>query len=142
MTCKACSGSWPLKDHKIVDLNLTVAYLHEDQFFPGWTVLVLKRHATELFHLTREERSQLVEEMTEVAQTLTVVFDAVKVNYELLGNQLPHIHWHIIPRLADDPAPLQPVWTVQHQPSRLAKEKREERVALMVKHLNGERSAH
>jgi len=67
MTCKACSGSWPLKDHKIVDLNLTVAYLHEDQFFPGWTVLVLKRHATELFHLTREERSQLVEAMTQSA---------------------------------------------------------------------------
>ena len=28
-------------------------------------------------------------------------FDPVKINYELLGNQLPHIHWHVIPRLAE-----------------------------------------
>jgi diadenosine tetraphosphate (Ap4A) HIT family hydrolase len=42
------------------------------------------------------------------------------MNYELLGNQLPHIHWHVIPRLAIDPAPLKPVWQVQHEPVRLA----------------------
>jgi diadenosine tetraphosphate (Ap4A) HIT family hydrolase len=42
------------------------------------------------------------------------------MNYELLGNQVPHIHWHVIPRLANDPAPLKPVWLVQHEPVRLA----------------------
>lgn len=133
--CKACTGEWPAKDHKIAELGLTVVYLHEDQFFPGWTVLVLTRHATELFDLTREERSGLIEEVTEVARTLTVVFDAVKINYELLGNQLPHIHWHIIPRLADDPAPRKAVWTVKHDPKRLTEDERQERISLIRTHL-------
>jgi diadenosine tetraphosphate (Ap4A) HIT family hydrolase len=51
-------GKWPAKDHKIAALGLSTAYLSDDQFFPGWTVLVLKRHATELFDLTRDERTQ------------------------------------------------------------------------------------
>jgi len=113
-TCKACQGSWPGKDHFIADLGLSKAYLHDDQFFPGWTVVVFKRHATELFHLSSTERIQLMEEVSLVAQSLARVYAARKINYELLGNQLPHIHWHLIPRLTDDPAPLKPVWVVQH----------------------------
>jgi diadenosine tetraphosphate (Ap4A) HIT family hydrolase len=112
--CKACLGSWPKEDHFIADLGLSKAYLHDDQFFPGWTVVVFKRHATELFHLSSTERLQLMEEVSLVAQLLAQVYAARKINYELLGNQLPHIHWHLIPRLTDDPAPLKPVWVVQH----------------------------
>ncbi len=117
-TCKACQGTWPQADHFIADLGLSQAYLHEDQFFKGWTVVVFRRHATELFQLAPTERMQLMEEVTLVAKTLAQVFDARKINYELLGNQLPHIHWHLIPRLATDPAPLEPVWRVQHEPVR------------------------
>jgi diadenosine tetraphosphate (Ap4A) HIT family hydrolase len=115
-TCKACQGSWPKKDHFIADLGLSHVYLHDDQFFSGWTVVVFKRHATELFHLAPTERIQLMEEVTLVAKTLARIYEAKKINYELLGNQLPHIHWHLIPRLANDPAPLEPVWRVQHEP--------------------------
>ena len=115
-SCKACSGAWPKADHFIADLELSRAYLHDDQFFPGWTVVVFKRHATELFHLAPTERIQLMEEVNLVAKTLAQVYGARKINYELLGNQLPHIHWHVIPRLAGDPAPLEPVWRVPHEP--------------------------
>ena len=93
--CRACDARWPDPAYRITDLGLTVAYLHDDQFFPGWTVLVLKRHATELY-------------------------GARKVNYSLLGNQVPHIHWHVTPRLVDDPSPSEPVWSVRHEPRRLA----------------------
>ena len=113
-TCKACLGNWPRENYFIADLGLSNAYLHEDQFFPGWTVVVLKHHATELFHLAPTERIQLMEEVNLVATILSQVYEAKKINYELLGNQLPHIHWHVIPRLADDPAPLEPVWQVPH----------------------------
>ena len=135
MTCQACAGEWPHKDHWIADFGLTQAYLHDDQFFPGWTVLVLKRHATELFDLTQDERGRLMEDVTEVALARDMVFDPVKINYELLGNKLPHIHWHVIPRLAGDPAPREAVWTVRHEPKQLAPDKLRERIALIKKHL-------
>lgn len=113
--CSACIGTWPRQDHFIADGALTRAYLHDDQFFPGWTVLVLKQHATELFNLSRADRCGLIEEVSAVAGVLAQERRAVKVNYELLGNQLPHIHWHVIPRLPDDPAPLEPVWRICHE---------------------------
>jgi diadenosine tetraphosphate (Ap4A) HIT family hydrolase len=118
--CKACTGTWPRPDHFLEDLGLSKAYLHDDQFFPGWTVLVFHRHVTELFHLTPPERVQLIEEVSRVACALSEIYHAKKINYELLGNQLPHIHWHVIPRLPDDPAPLEPVWRIPHTPILLA----------------------
>src|SRR2546422_1234265 len=61
---------------------------------------------------------------------------SVKINYELLGNQLPHIHWHIIPRLADDPSPREAVWTVKHDPKRLSPHELRERVSHIQNHLS------
>ena len=136
MPCKACAGEWPPKDHAIAELDLTVVYLHDDQFFPGWTVLVLKRHATELYELSKAERRQLIEEVSQVASALAMAFEPVKINYELLGKQIPHIHWHIIPRLADDPAPRDAVWSVTHKPKRLTEAALCARVSLIQAHLH------
>jgi diadenosine tetraphosphate (Ap4A) HIT family hydrolase len=69
-----------------------------------------------------------MEEISIMAETLAEVFQPVKVNYALLGNQLPHIHWHLIPRLVGDPAIKDPVWSVPHEPRRLANGLLQERV--------------
>ena len=133
--CRACAGLWPARDHRIADCGLTVAYLH-DQFFPGWTVLVLKRHVRELFDLSPVERGQVIEEVSRMAEALAAEFHPVKLNYGLLGNQLPHMHWHVIPRLAGDPAPLEAVWGVRHEPVHLTEEKLRERIARIQSHLS------
>ena len=113
--CKICEKAWPLAD----------------QFFHGWTVLILKDHRTELFQLTQGERGQLMEEVSWVGESFTQVFPVRKVNSELLGNQVPHIHWHVVPRLRDDPDPLKPVWNVSHEPVRLTDEDLNERLRLL-----------
>jgi diadenosine tetraphosphate (Ap4A) HIT family hydrolase len=119
-SCKICGGTWPLEDHFLVDSGLTKAYVFEDQFFPGWTFVALKEHVCELFNLSKNARGMMMEEVNHVAHTLAQVFDAKKMNYELLGNQVPHIHWHLIPRLKTDPDPLKPVWCVPHEPVRFS----------------------
>lgn len=98
---------------------------------------MLKRHATELFQLSREERGGLMEDLSATAEALARAFGPVKVNYGLLGNQLPHIHWHVIPRLAGDPSPLQAPWGIAHEPVRLTGRELAERIALIRGHLNG-----
>ncbi|HJR77272.1 MAG TPA: HIT family protein [Nitrospiraceae bacterium] len=133
--CRACSGQWPPRNHYIADCGHTKAYLHDDQFFTGWTLPVLKRHATELFHLSPEERTRLIEEVSQVASHLADELRPVKINYELLGNQLPHIHWHLIPRLVDDPAPLEPVWRVPHEPRSLSERARDEMISRLRRRL-------
>jgi diadenosine tetraphosphate (Ap4A) HIT family hydrolase len=92
-------------------------------------VLVLRRHATELFDLTAPERARLIEEVSDVARALAAAFGARKVNYALFGNQLPHIHWHVIPRLGGDPAPREAVFAVAHEPVRLGAAERGRRIA-------------
>ena len=127
--CPACTGRFSSPAQKIAELGTSVLYLGDDQFFPGWCILLLKRHATELWQLAPAERATLMDEVTRVAQALAVTFDAVKMNYELLGNQVAHIHWHLVPRRADDPSPRMPAWTVAHEPRRLSAAETAERVA-------------
>jgi diadenosine tetraphosphate (Ap4A) HIT family hydrolase len=133
--CPACGGRWPAPEQRIADCGSSVAYLHDDQFFAGWVFLLLKRHATELWQLEPAERSALIEEVARVSRAVATAFGAVKVNYELLGNQIAHVHWHLIPRSADDPAPREAVWTVAHEPRRLTDAERAARIALIRSHL-------
>ena len=115
-------------DLHVVDLDLSRVFLHEDQFFPGYVLLVLRRHVTELYDLPAPERATLMEEVSRVAQALARVFRPVKMNYELLGNLVPHIHWHLVPRLATDPGLRAPIWTVEHQAASLAPATARERI--------------
>jgi diadenosine tetraphosphate (Ap4A) HIT family hydrolase len=133
--CPACDDRWPAPEQRIADCGSTVAYLHDDQFFAGWVFLLLKRHATELWQLDAVERAALIEEVARVSRAVAMAFGAVKVNYELLGNQIAHIHWHLIPRSAADPAPRDPVWTVAHEPRPLTDAERGARIALIRSHL-------
>jgi diadenosine tetraphosphate (Ap4A) HIT family hydrolase len=112
----------------IADLDLSRVFLHEDQFFPGYVLLVLRRHVSELYDLPAPERATLMEEVSRVAQALARVFRPVKMNYELLGNLVPHIHWHLVPRLATDPGLRAPIWTVEHKPAPLAPAAARERI--------------
>ena len=130
-SCKICCKDWPFPDHFIGEMELTQAFLFEDQFFPGWTVLVLKDHRTELFQLTSEARGRLMEEVSRMGKVLQQVFDVRKINSELLGNQVPHIHWHVIPRLKTDADPLKPVWCIDHEPVRLGVGCLNERLGLL-----------
>ena len=74
------------------------------------TVFWLRTHATELFNLVEVERHAYLDEMCQLARAIAAVFKPHKMNYELLGNQVPHLHWHLFPRSVDDPQRLQAVW--------------------------------
>jgi hypothetical protein len=47
--------------------------------------------------------ARVMGEVSDVARALKMAFDARKINYALFGNVVPHMHWHLIPRLASDP---------------------------------------
>ncbi len=127
--CAMCGKVAARGDLWIADLLGSRAYLNEDQYYPGWVFVVLDRHATELWELTAEERRAMIEDVHVMAQALARVFRPVKMNYELLGNQVPHIHWHLVPRLAGDPDPGGPVWRTTHAARPLAPAERAARIA-------------
>ena len=102
-------------DLRVIELRHSFVTLNRDQFFPGYALLFTKRHITELFHLGSQERSELMDEASRVAEALYTIFQPDKINYELLGNMVPHMHWHIIPRFASDPLWPRPIWSEPHE---------------------------
>ena len=135
--CVMCDKVAGEGDLFIADLGACRAYLNEDQFFPGWVYVVLRRHATELYELSAAERAVLIEDVSRVAEALARVYRPVKMNYELLGNQVAHVHWHLIPRLAGDPEPRWPVWRVAHDPAPMAPGEAQKRIAAIRAALGG-----
>lgn len=102
-------------DLRIAELPHSYVILNRDQYFPGYTLLFTKNHVTELFHLNRDLRCALMEEVSLVAQALYTVYTPAKINYELLGNMVPHIHWHIVPRFSSERLWPQPIWAEPHE---------------------------
>ena len=99
---------------RIAELDHSYVILNRDQFFPGYTLLFSKTHVTELFHLDRLVRGELMEEVSRTAKALFEVYRPDKINYELLGNMVPHMHWHLVPRFAKDMVWPRPIWAEPH----------------------------
>ncbi|MEY4788489.1 MAG: hypothetical protein RLZ61_707, partial [Planctomycetota bacterium] len=59
------------------------------QFYQGYVIVVAKQHERELNALSDESRHSYFDEMCLVAKAIEQVFKPLKLNYELLGNQVP-----------------------------------------------------
>ena len=88
----------------------SIAFLGPWQFYQGYCVVTAKQHFTELFELTAEQRHTIMDEVAQMAQAIYAVVKPRKINYEWLGNQVPHLHWHLFPRQQSDPNHLQAAW--------------------------------
>jgi len=74
----------------------------------AYAVVILRRHANELFELSDTELRRLYwRDIAGTAAALQRVVGAVKINYAVLGNLRPHVHCHLIPLYvtADDVPP-------------------------------------
>lgn len=101
----------------------SVALLGNFQFYHGYCILVSRTHAREPFLLPDDERRGYFDDLCLLARATQAAFQPVKLNYELLGNQVEHLHWHLFPRHADDTEPKQPVWLALNRAERDAAEK-------------------
>lgn len=68
-----------------------------------------KFHEIELYNFTDEQLMGFMKEVQIYAEALKRITDAVKINYEIHGNTLPHFHLHLYPRYKDDPFPGKPI---------------------------------
>jgi diadenosine tetraphosphate (Ap4A) HIT family hydrolase len=88
----------------------SVALLGTWQYYYGYCVLISRTHATELNDLHDGERRAYFDEMCLLACAIESLARPHKLNYEMLGNQVRHLHWHVFPRSTQDPDVLKPVW--------------------------------
>jgi diadenosine tetraphosphate (Ap4A) HIT family hydrolase len=60
--------------------------------------------------LSSADRAALMRVVFAAEAALVEVMAPDKINLASLGNVVPHLHWHVIPRFADDPHFPNPVW--------------------------------
>lgn len=110
--CAMCGSARPESDDfgvRVHASEYTDAYLQRANVQRGYTVVIWRgRHVCEPTELTDEEAAAYWRDVLTVARALTAHYRPLKMNYETLGNSLPHLHTHLVPRYRADPAPGRP----------------------------------
>jgi diadenosine tetraphosphate (Ap4A) HIT family hydrolase len=125
--CPACEQGRPDETDDGVRFfagEVVEAYLRRSDIQRGLTVAIWRgHHVVEPTELTEQETSIYWRELRIVAKAIEGVMRPVKMNYNLLGNSVPHLHAHIVPRYADDPRPGWPFPFPDPEPPSMPKER-------------------
>jgi diadenosine tetraphosphate (Ap4A) HIT family hydrolase len=95
--CEETGGDllWRNEDCRVVFVD--------DTDCPGYCRVVVNAHCAEMTDLPATKRIALMRVVFAVESVLRSHLRPDKINLASLGNQVPHLHWHIIPRYRDDP---------------------------------------
>ena len=90
--------------------DLCRVVLADEPDYPGFLRVILNAHAKEMTDLAAADQQALMGAVLATEAALREVMAPDKINLASLGNVVPHLHWHVIPRFADDPHFPNPVW--------------------------------
>ena len=114
MACPACArleriarGADP---EFVATLSECQVVLADEQLYRGYCILFLRDHVEHLADLPFDRQQRVWDDVARVAAAVRKTVEPVRLNYACLGNLTTHVHWHVIPRHADDPEPLHPIW--------------------------------
>ncbi len=126
--CKTSGGDIVFQDFlwRVVEVD--------DANYPGFFRVIWNKHVAELSDLAQDELEEIMEIVCMVERALRKVMRPDKINLASLGNMVPHLHWHVIPRFVDDVHFPQPIWGQPQRepnPEKLAERQRQ---ASLVRH--------
>lgn len=90
--------------------------LVDDADFPGFARVIWNDHVREMTDLDADAQYRLLRTVLAVERVQREVLAPAKINLASLGNVTPHLHWHVIPRFADDSHFPQPIWGGRQRP--------------------------
>ena len=99
--CPICRGID--SEPAVAELELTRLMMPEDGPMRGYAWLPTRRHVIELHDLTEPEGAALMRDLRRASAAIAAATGAVKLNYEIHGNTVPHLHVHLFPRYVGDP---------------------------------------
>ena len=95
---------------KVVANEQFSVILADEANYPGFARVVWNEHVREMSDLSDADRLLLNDAVWKLEQAVREVMQPLKLNVASLGNVVPHLHWHVIPRYADDAHFPAPVW--------------------------------
>lgn len=106
--CPLCASDGGELLHRTPAWRLVLA--HEPEW-PGLVRIIWNEHVAELSDLSEGEAQALMLAVRQVERVLRATLSPDKLNVASLGNQVPHLHVHIVPRWRDDLTFPGSIWT-------------------------------
>jgi diadenosine tetraphosphate (Ap4A) HIT family hydrolase len=98
--CPICIQGKP--DGIVAELEAAFVTVDPAVAVRGYCCVVVKKHAVELHDLPASVAAMLMQDLQVVSHAISEITGAVKLNYEIHGNTIPHLHVHVIPRYRGD----------------------------------------
>ncbi len=102
MTGADCPFCDPGPRGVIAELGSARVTMDESVHVRGYCCIILRDHATELHEIGATAARALMADIQSVSRVVMQCTGAVKINYEIHGNVIPHVHMHILPRYPGD----------------------------------------
>jgi diadenosine tetraphosphate (Ap4A) HIT family hydrolase len=102
--CREDGGALVVKNER-----LRIVLVDEPDY-PGFARVIVNAHVKEMTDLDAAALARVMAAVYAVEDALRAVLAPDKVNLASFGNVVPHLHWHVIPRFADDAHFPQPIW--------------------------------
>ena len=116
-TCPLCA---PAPETLLWQSPFCRVILAKEADYPGFLRVILHAHVREMSDLSTADQAALMRVVWAAETALREVMQPDKINLASLGNVVPHLHWHVIPRFADDPHFPNPVWGARLRDTRHA----------------------
>ncbi|HEY5682080.1 MAG TPA: HIT family protein [Sulfuricaulis sp.] len=105
-----CALCYPKNEMVLWQDNRCRVILVGDPDYIGYCRVIWGEHIKEMTDLSEPDRAHLLKVVFATERAVRKLLRPDKVNLASLGNQIPHLHWHVIPRFADDAHFPDPVW--------------------------------
>jgi len=109
--------------------------LVDDPDYAGFCRVIWQEHVKEMTDLAEPERTHLMSVVFSVERMLRDLLHPDKINLASLGNQVPHLHWHVIPRFMDDAHFPDAVWAARRRAARATAVDRVELAGRLTRYL-------
>lgn len=95
----------------------------DDADYPGYCRVIWNSHVKEMTDLKPAQRARCMRVVLAVEAAVRAVCRPDKINLASFGTMVPHLHWHIIPRYADDAHFPDPVWAKRRRKTPAARQR-------------------
>jgi diadenosine tetraphosphate (Ap4A) HIT family hydrolase len=94
----------------VLQTDLLRVVLVDEPEYPGYCRVIINPHVREMTDLTPPQIARLMGAVFAVEDAQRAVLAPLKINLASFGNLTPHVHWHVIPRWAEDAHFPQSIW--------------------------------
>ncbi len=133
-SCELCSTPGGELLWSDPDCRVILVQGEEATLYPGFCRVIWTDHVAEMSDLTAAQSSHLMRVVLATENAVRASVNPDKINLASLGNVVPHLHWHVIPRWQDDSRYPRPIWAAELRaaPSRAAPDLTRLRAALIA----------